>query len=64
MLRVGVDVGGTHTDLVLIDEERGEVVVHKVPTTVGDPALGAIAGLQELCRKADIAPAAIDYFMH
>lgn len=64
MLRVGVDVGGTHTDLVLIDEERGEVVVHKVPTTVGDPALGAIAGLQELCRKADIVPAAIDYFMH
>ena len=35
MRRVGVDVGGTHTDLVLIDEERGEVSVHKVPTTVG-----------------------------
>jgi N-methylhydantoinase A/oxoprolinase/acetone carboxylase beta subunit len=50
--------------LVLIDEERGEVVVHKVPTTVGDPALGAITGLQELCRKADITPAEIDYFMH
>jgi len=64
MLRVGVDVGGTHTDLVLIDEERGEVVVHKVPTTVVDPALGAITGLQELCRKADITPAEIDYFMH
>ena len=64
MLRVGVDVGGTHTDLVLIDEEHGDVVVHKVPTTVGDPALGAITGLQELCRKAGIAPAAIDYFMH
>ena len=41
MRRVGVDVGGTHTDLVLIDEERGEFFVHKVPTSVGDPSQGA-----------------------
>lgn len=64
MLRVGVDVGGTHTDLVLIDEGRGEVSVHKVPTTVGDPSLGAITGLQELCVQAGVTPADIDYFMH
>jgi N-methylhydantoinase A/oxoprolinase/acetone carboxylase beta subunit len=64
MKRVGVDVGGTHIDLVLVDDERGEVVVHKVPTTVGDPSVGAIAGLDELCRQAGIAPGAIDYFMH
>jgi N-methylhydantoinase A/oxoprolinase/acetone carboxylase beta subunit len=64
MRRIGVDVGGTHTDLVLIDEERGEISVHKVPTTVGDPSLGAIAGLQELCRQAGVALPDIDYFMH
>jgi N-methylhydantoinase A/oxoprolinase/acetone carboxylase beta subunit len=64
MLRVGVDVGGTHTDLVLIDEERSKVSVHKVPTTVGDPSLGAIIGLQDLCRQAGVTPAEIDYFMH
>ena len=57
MLRVGVDVGGTHTDLVLIDEGRGEVSVHKVPTTVVDPSLGAITGLRELCVQAGLAPA-------
>ena len=64
MRRVGVDVGGTHTDLVLIDEERGEFFVHKVPTSVGDPSQGAIAGLQALCVQAGSAPSAIDYFMH
>ena len=64
MRRVGVDVGGTHTDLVLIDEERGEVSVHKVPTTVGDPSQGAISGLQELCRLAGVTPAQVEYFMH
>ena len=64
MKRIGVDVGGTHTDLVLVDEERGLTVVHKVATTVGDPSRGAIEGLQELCRKAGVALADIDYFMH
>ena len=64
MRRVGVDVGGTHTDLVLIDDERGEFFVHKVPTSAGDPSLGAIAGLRALCRRAEIPPSAIDYFMH
>ena len=64
MLRVGVDVGGTHTDLVMVDDAAGSVMLHKVPTTVGDPSQGAISGLQELCRKAGVTPAAIDYFMH
>lgn len=64
MLRVGADVGGTHTDLILINESKGEVHVHKVPTTVGDPSLGAIDGLREMCRQAGVTPADIDYFMH
>src|SRR5262245_66201270 len=64
MARVGVDVGGTHIDFVLIDDKRGEMVVHKVPTPARDPAIGAIEGLAELCRQAGIAPREIDYFMH
>jgi N-methylhydantoinase A/oxoprolinase/acetone carboxylase beta subunit len=64
MRRVGVDVGGTHIDLVLVDDEIGRISVHKVPTTAGDPAVGAIDGLAELCRQAGIAPPDIDYFMH
>ena len=64
MARVGVDVGGTHIDFVLIDDKRGEMVVHKVPTPARDPSTGAMEGLLELCRQAAIAPGEIDYFMH
>ena len=64
MKRIGVDVGGTHTDLVLVDEDQGLTFVHKVATTVGDPSAGAMAGVVELCRKAGVEPGQIDYFMH
>src|SRR4029077_4629135 len=42
---VGVDVGGTFTDLVLVDEASGEVQVAKVPTTVANQATGVVAAL-------------------
>src|SRR5262245_9616835 len=64
MRRVGVDVGGTHIDLALVDDERGAIAVHKVPTPPDDPSVGAIEGLLELCRQSAIAPGQIDYFMH
>src|ERR1041385_6114189 len=64
MLRVGVDIGGTHTDLVMIDEARGAITVHKIPTTVADPSAGTVAALVELCGMAGVNAAAIDYFMH
>jgi N-methylhydantoinase A/oxoprolinase/acetone carboxylase beta subunit len=64
MKRIGVDVGGTHTDLVLVDEARGRTFVHKVATTPGDPSAGAIRGLAELCALAGVAPHEVDWFMH
>ena len=39
MYTVGIDVGGTHTDLVLLDTKTGEIQVHKTPTTVEDLSL-------------------------
>ena len=35
MKRVGVDVGGTFTDLIYVDDEAGVIRVHKLPTTPG-----------------------------
>jgi N-methylhydantoinase A/oxoprolinase/acetone carboxylase beta subunit len=64
MRRVGVDVGGTHTDLVLVDDATGEITVAKFPTSVNDPSIGAIDALQALCRDASCALSDIDYFMH
>ena len=63
MIRVGVDVGGTHTDLVLVDDEAGAVFVHKVPST-RDPSLGTIDGLAELCGASGIPSGTIEMFMH
>ena len=64
MKRVGVDVGGTHTDLVLVDDETGEIAVHKVPTSVRDPSLAAISALGELCSRSGCSVSDVDYFMH
>ena len=47
---VGIDVGGTFTDLVLSDEQAGEVLQHKTPTTSSDPSLGTLHGLAELAE--------------
>ena len=62
--RVGADVGGTHTDLVLADGETGQICVNKVPTIVGDSERATVQGLHELVRAVDVALDAVDCFMH
>ena len=47
-LRLGIDVGGTFTDVVLLDEERGSLWVGKTLTTPGDPSIGVMRGIEEL----------------
>ena len=49
---VGVDVGGTFTDLVLVDEATGEVRVAKVPTTAANQASGVAGGAGAARRRA------------
>jgi N-methylhydantoinase A len=51
---IGIDVGGTFTDLVLLEEESGRLVQHKTPSTPEDPARGVVAGLDELAGLAGI----------
>jgi len=52
--RVGLDIGGTFTDFVLLDDAAGTIHLHKVLTTFPDPAEGALVGLGELCRRAGV----------
>ena len=54
MKRIGVDVGGTFTDLILVDEESGRITVDKVPSTPDDPARGVVDGIRQLCEKAAV----------
>jgi N-methylhydantoinase A len=61
--RIGVDVGGTHTDLVLYDVTTGAVRVEKVASTPSNPAAGVLNGIANFIR-AGIDPAEIDFFAH
>src|SRR4051812_7816798 len=63
-MRLGVDVGGTFTDLVLVDERRGQAFVEKVPTTTADPAEGVLDGAARLIERAGLAPGELDQFLH
>jgi len=64
MLKLGVDVGGTFTDICLLDAESGEVWVDKLPSTVGDQSVAFAAGVQNVLDKAGRAPAAVDFLVH
>jgi N-methylhydantoinase A len=61
--RLGVDVGGTHTDLVLLDVAGGSIAVEKVSTTPGNPALGIMRGIENFARRG-VDLAAIEFFSH
>src|SRR5260370_38661574 len=64
MYLIGVDVGGTFTDIVFADTESGRTLIHKTPTTRDDPARGVVAGIGELCARFDLPRPAIDHVLH
>jgi N-methylhydantoinase A len=61
--RLGVDVGGTHTDLVLLDVTSGALLVEKVASTPENPATGVLDGIANLVRRG-IRVEEIDFFAH
>jgi N-methylhydantoinase A len=61
--RLGVDVGGTHTDLVLLDTATGRLMVEKVSSTPKNPALGVLNGVSKFVAKG-VAPDTIEFFAH
>ena len=62
--RLGVDVGGTFTDLLVIDEASGRTYRDKVPSTPHDPSEAVINGAQAVCAKAGITPQELALFLH
>src|SRR6476661_5996844 len=67
MFTIGVDVGGTYTDLVATDE-TGRTIFAKSPSTPADQSIGVMAGLEELARRLGVTRAnmlaATDRFVH
>lgn len=62
--RLGVDVGGTFTDLLVIDEASGKTWRDKVPSTPHDPSQAVIFGARQICAAAGIAPDELGQFLH
>ena len=62
--RLGVDVGGTFTDLLLFDEGTGAFWRHKTPSTPHDSSEGILTGVTAICAQAEVDPKAIEYFLH
>src|SRR6202051_3042219 len=56
MFTIGIDVGGTYTDLVAIDE-TGKTLFAKSPSTPSDQSVGVMAGLEELARRLQMTRA-------
>jgi N-methylhydantoinase A len=62
--RLGVDVGGTFTDLLLINESNGETHTAKVPSTPDDSSVGVLNGIARICEESGIDPKQINRVMH
>ena len=62
--RLGVDVGGTFTDLLLINEDTGETHTAKVPSTPEDSSIGVLNGIARICDESGIDPTDVHRVMH
>lgn len=62
--RLGIDVGGTFTDLALLHDESGAFVVGKVPSTPADPSEGILTGITQILTEAGVSPGQVTYLAH
>tara|TARA_Y100001970_G_scaffold273249_1_gene371162 strand:+ start:5204 stop:7264 length:2061 start_codon:yes stop_codon:yes gene_type:complete len=62
--RLGVDVGGTFTDFLLINESDGSTYTAKVPSTPEDSSIGVLNGVARICDQSDVDPKDIKLVMH
>ena len=62
--RLGVDVGGTFTDFLLINESDGSTHTAKVPSTPEDSSIGVLNGVARICDQSGVNPKDINLVMH
>lgn len=63
-IRIGIDIGGTFTDLQILDERSGTLHSLKTATTPEDPSVGLMAGLAEAAHRFGFAVTEIGYLLH
>ncbi len=62
--RLGIDVGGTFTDLLLFDDATGALHLLKTPSTPDDQSIGILTGIEKLIGQSGVAPSAISTVLH
>ena len=62
--RIGVDIGGTFTDVALVDDASGHIGVAKVPTTPSDLTEGVLCALDMAMRRYQVAAAEVELLSH
>ncbi|MCH7898974.1 MAG: hydantoinase/oxoprolinase family protein, partial [Proteobacteria bacterium] len=62
--RLGVDVGGTFTDLLLVDESSGQTYMAKVLSTPEDSSIGVLNGIDRICEESNIDARQVTQVMH
>ena len=62
--RLGIDVGGTFTDLLLFDERSGAIRLLKTPSTPADQSVGILDGIQQLIEETGIAASEVAALLH
>ena len=63
-IRIGVDVGGTNTDICAIDEKTGELMVYKLPSSLYDQSAAVVEGIQVIAKENDFSGSDVSRFMH
>jgi N-methylhydantoinase A len=62
--KLGIDVGGTFTDVFLLNEKEGAIAIHKVLSTPDDPSKAIITGISEILVIQGISPDQITFLAH
>src|SRR5260370_26975565 len=63
-VRIGVDIGGTFTDLQIFDARSGAIFGFKTPTTPEDPSIGLMTGIKEAADRHGFALPDVGYLLH
>lgn len=63
-VRIGVDIGGTFTDITVLEEDSGQVTIAKVPSRRGDPGSALLDGVERGLEAAKVDPASVTLLVH
>lgn len=63
-VRVGIDIGGTFTDITVLEEDTGKITITKVPSRKGDPAAALVDSVERGIKLAKVSPDDVTMLVH